>query len=1026
MTQTAAAARTDTGLIHDLFRRAAAAAPDAAALLHGGTRIRYGELDRASDALAAQLEERGVKPGTLVPVLLPRSPEWVAALLAVLKCGAGYAALDPRWPDERIGLLVRRLEAPLTVVGTGASGRVAGPSCEVGRLRTLLRDGADARRPVHTGGSGDDISTVFLTSGSSGEPKAVLSPHRASVRMFVDCDFARFDATTVMPQGSALPWDGASLELWGPLLSGGTCVLLEEPHLQPAVLRQLIAAQGVNTLFVTTSLFNVLVEEDLAGFAGLRVVMTGGEKLSVHHIRRFRERHHDISLLNAYGPVENTIFTTTHPITDADVAAGAIALGRPVPGTSVAVFDGDRECGPGRVGEICVAGAGLAAGYLGDEELTRARFVRLAPGGVPTRMYRTGDFGFLDSAGVLHFEGRRDRQVKVRGHRIEPEEIERHLSAVPGVTRGVVVPVRDGGGTVIRLAGFYTAEADSGPRPEAVLSALRGRLPGYLVPETLRRVARIPLTATGKADQSVLLALLDREPLPVADGAVQPPRDELEQAIAEVFADLLGLPEAGRDTGFFDAGGTSLDALRLCARLSERLGRPVPHSRLVSAPSVAGLAEALRAAQPAPPATSASVRGPAGFSDRAGVPLLPMQRAFWLTTVLEPETAAAHCVSVWSRAGITPEVFAAALDDVRRRHPGLRARIELGQTPTARVEQVPAPSAPRAIEDAADPSAALMARLHEPFDTERGLTLHAAYAPDPSGSGLLLGLAVHHAFYDEWSEHLVVRDLETAAAARAAGRAPEFDGPVPALADVHAALREPVTDAELERQRSYWVRRLEGAPRLERLAPPTPVRARAELDPVVVELGAAQVRRLTALARGRGAGLSHLLLAALSEGVAAVTGETDVVLGVGVAKRGGPVAAASVTCLLDAVCVRLEAGAGRGVLGGLEECRAEMVAALSHQDVSVSEAITRGGAARGRSPYDVLFVLQHHPHPTLFGGTPLPLFQATGRELIAEARPQPDGGLRWAMLSADLPAHRAAARELAAALRRIIGELGRL
>lgn len=1001
-------------VIHEVFGQVAAADPAATAIIHRAVPVSYGELDRRSDALAAQLAARGVRSGHLIPVLVPRSPHWVVALLAVLKCGAGYAALDPNWPDERISRLLARLRPPLAVVAAAHAGRLRGgpvhalPDSPAGPESQSGLHGPPARPPrVPVGG--EAISTVFLTSGSSGEPKAVLSPHRATVRMFVDCQFARFDRSTVMPQGSPLPWDGASLELWGPLLTGGTSVLLDEPHLQPALLRELIDRDGVNTAFITTSLFNVLVEEDLAAFRGLRAVMTGGERVSVFHYRRFRQAHPGIDLISAYGPVESTIFTTTHPVTDADVAGEAIPLGRPVHDTAVVVLDGDRACRPGELGEICIAGAGLATGYLGDPELTASRFVRLTVDGTPTRLYRTGDFGHLSAEGVLHFAGRRDRQVKVHGHRIEPEEVERHLLAVPGITRGVVIPVRGRTGAYEKLAAFYTTGPD-GPAPERVGSVLRDRLPGYLMPAAIRHVARIPVSATGKADYAQLLATL-AAPDDRAGG--EPPRDDLERAVAAEFAAVLGTSPIGRDTAFFDAGGTSLDALRLCSRLADRLGRPVLQSRLLAAPTVAALAAGLRGVAVRPARRSS-------WSDRTGVPLLPMQQAFWLTSVLEPASAAGQCVSVWRRVEVRPDVLAQALADVRHRHPGLRTRIRLADRPLATVVDGPGPLPIDLLPPAADPLGALLDRLHEPFDSERGPLFRAALAAEPAGPGWLFGLAVHHACYDEWAEQLVVEDLRAAVAARAAGRAPSFAGPVPSLAEVYDCYQAQLELADLDGQRAYWRQQLHDAPRLPALTPDTPVRAGRCVDPVTVTLPAGTVARLADLARGQGGAASHAVLAVLAEAVCSVTGAADLVIGVATAKRGHPILASAVTCLLDSVCVRLRQ-CGSGLPATLAQCRPALADALRNQDVSVAElsGLAGAGPARGRPPYDLLFVRQHRPHPRLWSGEPVPLFQPTSREMVAEARPQPDGGLTLALLHADRPGLRGTAERIAAAVGRI-------
>ncbi|WP_201752796.1 AMP-binding protein [Micromonospora rubida] len=283
-------------------------------------------------------------------------------------------------------------------------------------------------------------ATVFFTSGSTGVPKGVLSPHHATTRLFPGRGFADFGPGRVVLQAAPVSWDAFSLELWGPLTSGGTCVIADADYLLPADLADLVVATGLDTAWLTSSLFNFLVDEDDPDrpcLAGLRQVITGGERLSPTHVERFLTRYPDCALINGYGPAESCVFATTHRVSAADCdRPGGIPLGVPVPETTVHILDGDQVAAPGAVGEICLAGAGLALGYVGDADATAAAFTLVPLGGAPVRVYRTGDLGFLDSAGVLHFRGRTDFQVKIAGHRIEPGEIESAARRIPGIFCG--------------------------------------------------------------------------------------------------------------------------------------------------------------------------------------------------------------------------------------------------------------------------------------------------------------------------------------------------------------------------------------------------------------------------------------------------------------------------------------------------------------------------------------------------------------------------------------------------------------
>lgn len=492
-------------LIHQAVARQARERPTAPALVFRGETTTYERLDQAADGCARALREHGVGPGQVVPVLLPRSPRFVAVLLGILKCGAAYTAVDHRWPAPRVASMVRGTDSLLLV----ADRPVAGVDLPLWRPP----DDPSGRPPAAVVDAGS-VAAVFFTSGTTGEAKGVLSPHRATTRLFGPGGLEGFGPGRVMPQLAPVPWDGLTLELWGMLTTGGTSVIVDEDYLLPEGLRALVRSHRVDTVWLTSSLFNFFVDEDVDCFAGMRQVLTGGERLSVAYVRRFLDRHPDVALVNGYGPVESCVFVTTHRVVPADCAApDGIPIGRPVAGTGIHVLgDGGADGGPG---EICVSGEGLALGYLGDPAATAERFTTADVDGVPTRVYRTGDLGRLDADGVLHFLGRRDRQVKIAGHRVEPGEIETVALRVPGMAECAVVPApRPDGASHDRLAMFYTvdpaADRDAGPRlgPAEVRRALSALLPKHLVPHTIRAVRALPRTVNGKADHAALAKLL--------------------------------------------------------------------------------------------------------------------------------------------------------------------------------------------------------------------------------------------------------------------------------------------------------------------------------------------------------------------------------------------------------------------------------------------------------------------------------------------------------------------------------------
>ncbi|SEM40674.1 amino acid adenylation domain-containing protein [Streptacidiphilus jiangxiensis] len=521
-------------LIHEAVARQAALRPDAVAVVCRGERLTYREVDSLADAWSVELAALGAGPGTLVPVHLPRSPAQIVALLAVLKCGAAYAALDRRWPEPRLADVLGQLAPPVVVTDDAAAVGFAGipvwlvpalrsaPAPEpppAPESRSALQGSAEPSaphppHPPHVGLPASAAACVFFTSGTTGAPKGVVSPHAATTRLFADHGPLALGPGRVMAQAAPSPWDAFSLELWGMLTTGGTVVVIEDDYLLPDTLREVVTESGVNTLWLTSSLFNLFVEVDLDAFAGLQQLVIGGERLSPSRVGQFLERFPETALWNGYGPVESCVFATMHPVRPEDCAVpNGIPIGTPVPGTAVHLLDDGDECPVGVVGELCVSGDGLALAYLGNDELTARCFpdVELADG--PRRVYRTGDLAHRDADGVLHYVGRADRQVKVRGYRIEPAEIESTALRLAQVAGCAAVPVPGQLGAFDRIALFCTVPQAAVPvtvrETERLIRAeLERLLPLHAVPDVVRLVERIPVTANGKADHHALLSEL--------------------------------------------------------------------------------------------------------------------------------------------------------------------------------------------------------------------------------------------------------------------------------------------------------------------------------------------------------------------------------------------------------------------------------------------------------------------------------------------------------------------------------------
>lgn len=985
-------ARLDEGL-HQRVARTARCRPGSTALVAEDRHISYRELDATANAWAARLAAEGVTAGHQVPIVLPRGTDLVLALLAVLKTGSAYALLDPAWPAARLREVTAVLHAPLLI----AAEPVAGPDLPVWTPPVDEAAAPSGFRPAEV--SGDTACCVFFTSGTTGRPKGVLTPHRATARLFAVDTFATFDENTVIPLAAPAPWDAFSLELWAALANGGTSVIVTEPYLTADGLRDGIRRHGVSTTWLTSSLFNMLVDEDPDAFAGLRLLMIGGERLSPTHVGRFLRRHPGIVLLNGYGPVECTVFATTHPISPADAEhPDGVPLGRPVPETGVHLLDGSRPCADGEIGEICLTGTGLALGYVGDEEQTARKFVTIRVGDQEVRAYRTGDLGVRDASGLLHFRGRADRQVKIRGHRIEPAEIERRIIALLPVRSCRVVVDRTGGAEP-RLIAWCVPEQPDDPLGEA-LPVLREALPAYLLPAEIRTIAAFPVTPQGKLDERALLSRAVAVGRHAAgNGHVDRPAG-MAVVVAEVFAEVLGRTGVPLDVSLSDLGGSSLDMGRVCARLADRLERPVPLAQFLDHPTVTGLAGWLQGADPG---ARADTGAPAdtGDAEVGVVPLTPMQLIFLTRHLLDPTDLTSHCLLTWVIDGeLDHEALKSAIAATHARHEPLRAAYLGDPRPMARITEVDPPPLERLPAQPSVPAA--IAALRALFTSE--LLIEDAdvwrVAVSPAGDATVLGIVVHHIAFDGWSESVLARDLAAAYNAARRGAPPPDQPAPPTLARAYGDYIERLAMSGLVDQRERLRIELARVPSLHWPVLPGPDQV-AGTGLVEVSIEPDMVAAVDAEAKAAGVSRFAALLHHYAVSLAEVTGQRDFAVGIPVAQRHGARSELAVGCHIAMLCLRLRGAAlGEGP-GALRAAQRDFAAAFSAQDVTFQDMLRLLDLPGGSRPplFQNLFAVQDNAPGelalegarTTFVRQPyldLPL------ELHAEIWPGEDGGLR--------------------------------
>ena len=571
--------------VHRLFEAQVDQGPDRVALVFDGGSLTYRELDARANRIANALARRRVGRGDRVALLLDRTPDTVAAVLAILKCGAAYLPLEPSYPEDRLAFMIADAEARVVVTSRTLERRLPAAS---DRLLVDERslDAEDATRPSLPSASGD-VAYVMYTSGSTGTPKGTEIVHRAIERLVCDVRYVELSERHTLLHAAPLPFDASTFELWGALLHGGRVALYPDPVPTAAGLRSAIAQFGVTTMWLTAALFNAVVDDDATALAGLRQLLIGGESLSVPHVRRALAALPDTIIINGYGPTETTTFATTYRIPrDLPDTATSVPIGYPIRDTRLYVLDEHMLRLPiGMLGELYIGGEGLARGYLKQPELTAARFGP-DPFVAGARVYRTGDLVRMQDDGRIDYVGRADTQVKIRGFRIELGEIEVALGALASVRSSAVLARQDATGEK-RLVAYVVAEG-APPSVMALREQLATRLPDYMIPATFVFLAALPVTKNGKLDARAL-----PEPQMTRPELAEPyvaPRTPNEKLLAEVWARGLGIDRVGIRDNFFDLGGSSLLAVRLSATLRRDHAFDLPVLRLFEHPTVAELA----------------------------------------------------------------------------------------------------------------------------------------------------------------------------------------------------------------------------------------------------------------------------------------------------------------------------------------------------------------------------------------------------------------------------------------------------
>ncbi|HEY0510562.1 MAG TPA: amino acid adenylation domain-containing protein [Thermoanaerobaculia bacterium] len=943
-----------------LFAEQARRTPDAVALAHGERRVSYGELDERASRLARRLRARGVGPESRVGLLAERSPEMVAALLGIWRAGGAFVPLDPGQPDARLAGLLEDafsgVAAPVLVTESGLRERLAGFPLAGVSIVCLdeEEEAADAAFPPIRPG---DPAYLIYTSGTTGRPKAVLVEHGSLAHTLRACREAfGFSAADRMPCLAPFTFDIFLFELLAPLLAGGTSVLFD---LRPTLdVRELTDSLGGMTLLhAVPALMRQVVEEARRlpeAARSLRRVFVGGDAVPADLLADLREVFPAARTTVLYGPTETAILATRYEV-DIHLPGDRRPIGRPLADVSVRVVDGDgNPVPPGTPGELWIGGPGVARGYLHREELTAETFVEREG----QRRYRTGDRARWRPDGVLEFLGRTDDQIKIRGFRIEPGEVEAALAAHPDVREAAVGAREDAAGN--RELAAWVAGND--PRPAALAAFLRERLPEFMVPTVWAVLPQLPLSPHGKVDRKALPA-----PASARGAETAAFRSPAEELLAGIWAALLRRDRVGPDDDFFASGGHSLLALQAVSRIRDAFGVEIPVAALFEAPTPAALARRLETtgeSTPPPPIA------PAGRS--GDLPLSFAQERLWFLDQLQPGSLYNVPLVLRLRGGLDVPAWAAAWDEVRRRHEVLRTTFGAGH---GRSVQVIAPHVPAALPvvdlaglpvPAREADRLAAAAAARPFDLAGEAPARACLVRLAGDDHLFLAV-FHHIASDAWSTGVLLAEMR------------ELYGgsPLPGLpvqyADYAVWERRRLAGPELDARIGWWRERLAGLPVLELPADhPRPAvqsfRGRTLPESLQAEVG-------RALASLRGGTLFMVALAAFATLLHRITGSADLAVGIPVANRDRPELEGLIGFFVNTLVARLDLSGDPPFSGLLARVRETALAAYAHREVPFDRLVEELRPERrpDENPlFQVAFSLDR-PQPLDFAGVGLDL-----------------------------------------------------
>ncbi|WP_110109397.1 plipastatin non-ribosomal peptide synthetase PpsC [Bacillus subtilis] len=774
--------------ISRLFEMQAEQTPNAVAIVSDTQVFTYEDLNSWANQIASVLQIKGVGPDSVVALLTGRTPELIAGMLGILKAGGAYLPIDSNLPVERIAYMLSDSRAALLLQSEKTEKRLLGIECEQIIIEDIQKQGE--AKNVESSAGPHSLAYIIYTSGSTGKPKGVMIEQRSVIRLVKNSNYITFTPEDRLLMTSSIGFDVGSFEIFGPLLNGAALHLSDQQtFLDSHQLKRYIEHQGITTIWLTSSLFNHLTEQNEQTFSQLKHLIIGGEALSPSHVNRIRNVCPEVSIWNGYGPTENTTFSTCLHIQKTYELS--IPIGRPVGNSTAFILNQWGVLQPvGAVGELCVGGDGVARGYLGRPDLTKEKFVPhpFAPG---DRLYRTGDLARWLSDGTIEYVGRIDDQVKVRGYRVELGEIETALRQIDGVKEAAVLARTAQTGSK-ELFGYISVKA--GTNAEQVRSLLARSLPNYMIPAYIIEMETLPLTSNGK---------LNRKALPEPDVASKqtyiPPRNELEEQLALIWQEVLGIQRIGIEDSFFELGGDSIKALQVSARLG-RYGLSLQVSDLFRHPKIKDLSPFIRKSE------RIIEQGPI----QGDVPWTPVQQWFFSQDI-EERHHFNQSVMLFHSGRLSENALRPALKKLAEHHDALRMVYRNDDRRWIQINQGIHESQLYSlrISDLSQSESGWetkikqeVADLQQSINLQEGPLLHAALFKTLTGDYLFL--AIHHLVVDGVSWRILLEDLSAGYQQAAAGQTIQLPPKTDSYQEYARRIQEYAQSSKLIREEAYW------------------------------------------------------------------------------------------------------------------------------------------------------------------------------------------------------------------------------